>query len=86
MVYSGFTFNDIAPYSSRGPRVDGVQKPNITAPGHAIISVRDTDVLTAWNGGWIDNDGTTGSGGANYYVMTGTSMACPIAAGVVHCC
>jgi hypothetical protein len=79
---SSFVLGDIAPYSSRGPRVNGgVQKPNITAPGSAIISVRDTDVLTVSDPGWIDNDGTTGSGGANYYVMTGTSMACPIAAG-----
>ena len=81
-AYSGFTLNGIAPYSSRGPRVNGgVQKPNITAPGSAIISIRDTDVYTSANLFWIDNDGTTGSGSANYYVMTGTSMACPIAAG-----
>lgn len=70
----------IANFSSRGPRVDGVMKPNITAPGTAIISLRDTDVLTSPNNGWIDNDGTVG-GDANYYVMQGTSMACPIAAG-----
>jgi len=79
--YGGYVLNDIALYSSRGPRVDGVQKPNITAPGHAIISVRDTDVLTSSDPLWIDNDGITGSGSANYYVMTGTSMACPFAAG-----
>ena len=79
--YTGFILDDIAPYSSRGPRVDGVQKPNIAAPGSAIISVRDTDVLTFPDLFWIDNDGTLGSGNANYYVMTGTSMACPIAAG-----
>lgn len=78
---SEYILNDIALYSSRGPRVDGYQKPNISAPGHAIISIRDTDVLTSWNAGWIDNDGITGSGSANYYVMTGTSMACPIVAG-----
>jgi subtilisin family serine protease len=79
---SSFILEGIAPYSSRGPRVNGgVVKPDITAPGSAIISVRDTDVLTSPNSGWIDNDGTTGAGNANYYVMTGTSMACPIAAG-----
>lgn len=70
----------IANFSSRGPRVDGGQKPNIVAPGSAIISLRDTDVLTATNALWIDNDGTNG-GDANYYVMQGTSMACPLAAG-----
>lgn len=79
---ASFVLDGIAPYSSRGPRVNnGIVKPNITAPGSAIISVRDTDVLTIPNSGWIDNDGTTGAGGANYYVMTGTSMACPMAAG-----
>ena len=37
--------NDIAYFSSRGPRIDGLIKPNITAPGTAIISIRDRDVL-----------------------------------------
>ncbi len=79
---ASYVLNDIAPYSSRGPRINGgVQKPNITAPGHAILSVRDTDVLITPDALWIDNDGTTGVGNANYYVMTGTSMACPITAG-----
>jgi hypothetical protein len=30
---------------------------------------------------WIDNNGTINEGNANYYVMQGTSMASPIAAG-----
>ncbi|GAG13450.1 unnamed protein product, partial [marine sediment metagenome] len=76
-------------FSSRGPRVDSgaPQKPNIVAPGSAIISARDQDVYL-WPGGanayFIDNDGLNldGSGPADYYVMQGTSMACPIAAGV----
>ena len=70
----------IANFSSRGPRVDEAIKPNITAPGSAIISLRDTDVLTSAGALWIDNDGSNG-GDANYYVMQGTSMACPVAAG-----
>jgi subtilisin family serine protease len=70
----------IANFSSRGPRADEVIKPNITAPGTAIISLRDIDVLTSPNSYWIDNDGTIG-GSANYFVMQGTSMAAPIAAG-----
>ncbi len=78
----GYTLDDIAPFSSRGPRVDGgATKPNIAAPGSAILSLRDTDVYTAANNVWIDNDGTTSAGDANYYQMQGTSMACPIAAG-----
>ena len=74
--------NDIAYFSSRGPRIDGLLKPNITAPGTAIISIRDRDILVSPNNFWVDNDGTVG-GDANYYVMQGTSMASPIAAGAV---
>ena len=78
----GYTLDAIAPFSSRGPRVNGgATKPNITAPGSAIISLKDTDYLTIADALWIDNDGTTSAGDANYYVMQGTSMACPIAAG-----
>jgi hypothetical protein len=82
------TLNAMTSFSSRGPRVDSgaPQKPNIVAPGSAIISVRDTDVYT-WPGAYdsriIDNDGLNldGSGPADYFVMQGTSMACPTAAG-----
>ena len=78
---NGNTVNDIASFSSRGPRIDGAQKPNITAPGSVIISMRDRDVLTTADFFWIDNDGTMPGGNANYYVMQGTSMATPICAG-----
>ncbi len=82
------TVDTISDFSSRGPRVDSgaPQKPNIVAPGSAIISARDQDVYL-WPGGtnayFIDNDGLNldGSGPADYYVMRGTSMASPIAAG-----
>ncbi len=82
------TVGTMAYFSSRGPRVDdgAPQKPNIVAPGSAIISARDQDVYP-WPGGasayFIDNDGLdlNGSGPADYYVMQGTSMASPIAAG-----
>ena len=73
--------NDIANFSSRGPRIDGVMKPQITAPGSRIISLRDKDVLTADDRYTIDNDGNLGIGQKEYYVMRGTSMACPLAAG-----
>jgi len=82
------TVGTMAYFSSRGPRVDSgaPQKPNLVAPGSAIISVRDQDVYT-WPGGagayFVDNDGLNldGSGPADYYVMHGTSMASPVAAG-----
>ncbi len=79
---TGGPLNEIAPFSSRGPRIDGLLKPNITAPGSAIISIRDRDVLFSTSRFWVDNDGVVGSA-ANYYVMQGTSMATPLTAGAV---
>jgi hypothetical protein len=81
--YSDLTVGTLAPFSSLGPRVDGVRKPDIVAPGAATISARDSvSGLAATTTLIIDNDGiNNGSGPANYYVMRGTSMACPMAAG-----
>jgi subtilisin family serine protease len=76
----GAVLSDIAFFSSRGPRIDGLLKPNITAPGKAVVSLRDRDVITTTDALWIDNDGISG-GPANYYVMEGTSMAAPVCAG-----
>ncbi|MEW6142746.1 MAG: S8 family serine peptidase [Chloroflexota bacterium] len=80
----------IATFSSRGPRVDAYDpnnasppKPNVVAPGAQIISARDslyTPGTTTYDY-YIISNGTSGQP-ANYYVMQGTSMACPLAAGV----
>jgi hypothetical protein len=75
-----YIYNNIAPYSSLGPTLDGRIKPDICAPGHAIISLRDNDVYKTKDYHWVDNDGVVG-GEANYYEMHGTSMACPVTAG-----
>ncbi len=74
------TLDNIAGFSSRGPRVDGFLKPNIAAPGVAIISLRDRDVYKTVNNLWVDNDGVPG-GNTDYYVMGGTSMAAPVCTG-----
>jgi hypothetical protein len=65
--------------------VDGIQKPDLTAPGASVISLRDRDVIKNPSVSypislWIDNDDVAG-GDTSYYVMQGTSMACPMAAG-----
>jgi Tol biopolymer transport system component/subtilisin family serine protease len=77
-----------ADFSANGPRVDSgaPEKPNIIAPGSFIISARDP-VYTQGNNKYdpliIDDDGlSNGAGPANYFVMEGTSMASPMAAGI----
>jgi subtilisin family serine protease len=80
----GESLYDISSFSSRGPRIDGAQKPDIAAPGSVLVSIRDTDVYTSANALWVDNDGQApwdDTAHSNYYVMEGTSMACPVAAG-----
>ncbi|GBF35360.1 secreted peptidase [Desulfocucumis palustris] len=78
--------DQVAGWSSRGPRVDGTRKPDLAAPGVAIISCRDENAIDL-NGVYdsliIDNDGDDldGSGPADYIAMYGTSMASPVAAG-----
>ncbi len=72
----------LAPFSSRGPRVDGRRKPDLAAPGATTISTKDATFHTL-NSRIIDNDGVglDGSGPAQYYAIHGTSQAAPAAAG-----
>ena len=64
--------NGMAAFSSRGPTNDGRIKPDVSAPGTMIISVRSQD--SAAGTGWGVYD--------DYYVyMGGTSMSNPLTAG-----
>jgi subtilisin family serine protease len=81
------TVGTLATFSSLGPRIDDVipflasQKPDFLAPGSATISSRDAPFHNSETRR-IDNDGiNNGLGPADYYVLQGTSMACPHAAG-----
>jgi subtilisin family serine protease len=76
---SGYTVGDIAPWSSRGPRVDGRTKPDIATPGSITISVRDRHVYASPDRNWVSSVGP--SADTAYYIMQGTSMATPVAAG-----
>lgn len=79
----GGIIGTVSKFSSRGPRIDGAEKPQLTAPGEWIISARDKiQLLGGADYLIIDNDGVSdGKGPANYTTLKGTSMASPIAAG-----
>lgn len=65
--------DSIAYFSSRGPTIDGLTKPDLVAPGANIISLRapgsELDSKKLRVGKW-------------YTTMSGTSMATPVCAGV----
>lgn len=65
----------ISSFSSQGPRVDGFQKPEITASGQNVISAKSKDDSPS---------ATSVIGGTNYYYKNqGTSMSSPGVAGAV---
>ncbi|GGE19017.1 serine protease AprX [Marinithermofilum abyssi] len=68
--------DEIAPFSSRGPTADGVVKPDLLAPGTNITSLR---VIHSY----IDKMSPHSRVNQYYTVLSGTSMATPIVAGIV---
>ncbi len=62
----------MAAFSSRGPTDDGRIKPDVVAPGTAIISARSHDPLAGVSWGRYDE---------HYVYMGGTSMSTPLTAG-----
>ncbi len=71
------TVNSVAPFSSHGPRIDGLQKPDVIAPAAAMISTRDQLMHTDPTRMIANGVGT----GADYYIDRGTSMGAPLIAG-----
>lgn len=65
----------LSTFSSLGPLRDGTQKPDIAAPGEAVISVLSAGTITTASSSNVD--------GKYYQVMSGTSMATPATAGAV---
>lgn len=66
----------VASFSSRGPTLDGVAKPDLLAPGTNIVSLR------SWCS-YLDRSLSENRVGDHYFSMSGTSMATPIVAGIV---
>jgi serine protease AprX len=67
----------IASWSSRGTTQDGLQKPDVYAPGAHIVSV------LAPNSAFADNNCGCLVGNGQYIQTSGTSMAAPMIAGLV---
>jgi serine protease AprX len=65
----------VAPFSSRGPTVDGVAKPDLVAPGVSIVSVRAP-------GSWADRDRPEARVDTAYFKGTGTSQAAAVVSGI----
>ncbi|MBS3795499.1 MAG: S8 family serine peptidase [Candidatus Thorarchaeota archaeon] len=77
----GGTIGDIADFSSRGPRIDEVQKQGVAAPGgYDIIS--DYSNASTWYG-WYNNYGSLPFDDrfASYQLFSGTSASGPHVAG-----
>ncbi|SDZ25367.1 serine protease AprX [Evansella caseinilytica] len=67
--------DDIAVFSSRGPTIYGVSKPDVVAPGVNIISLRAPN-------SYLDKLQKAARVDGDYIMLSGTSMATPICAGV----
>jgi serine protease AprX len=70
------TDDQVASFSSRGPTVDGLTKPDILTPGVNIISLRSPN-------SYLDKLNKSARVGTDYFSLSGTSMATPICAGIV---
>lgn len=66
----------VADFSSRGPTIDGLTKPDLLTPGVNIVSLRAPN-------SFLDKINKAARVDTNYSSLSGTSMATPICAGVV---
>ena len=67
--------NKVADFSSRGPSIDGLVKPDVLAPGVDIVSLRAPN-------SFLDKSNKNARVGSWHISLSGTSMATPVCAGV----
>lgn len=68
--------DQVADFSSRGPTIDNLIKPDVLSPGVDIISLRSPGSL-------LDKQNKQSRVNSSYFSLSGTSMATPICSGVV---
>lgn len=68
--------DQVADFSSRGPTIDGLTKPDILAPGVNTVSLRSP-------GSTIDKQNKKSRVDTWYFSLSGTSMATPVCSGIV---
>lgn len=68
--------DDLARFSSRGPTIDNLQKPDVVAPGTNITAATSP-------GSALDKEPRIPRDGEWYITISGTSMATPVTAGIV---
>ncbi|HMB99527.1 MAG TPA: S8 family peptidase [Flavobacteriaceae bacterium] len=75
---------DIAPFSSKGPTVDGRTKPDITAPGNVVVSsVNSFDDNYDLESPKVVLGVTNGIKNWYYAINQGTSMSAPVVTGII---
>jgi len=71
---------DLSPFSSWGPTIDGRTKPEITAPGNAVVAAMSRTAYDSLHAVlWPNHPQPHG----RYVPRTGTSISAPIVAGIV---
>jgi minor extracellular serine protease Vpr len=78
------SIGEIAPFSSKGPTVDGRIKPDITAPGNVVVSaVSRFDSHFDSNSPLVVSGLTDGTNTWWFAALQGTSMSAPVVTGII---
>ncbi len=81
----GGKINDIAYFSSYGPDLNGIQRPDIVGPGNALISAvnsYDSNTVSTYRS-YLAEEVTKGTRKHQWGNMSGTSMSSPAVAGIL---